>query len=167
MTDNSSADGVSGTVDRDAVISGQRRDEYERTLSRMKQEHHTDCLFNRPTSVIPDLPVRFDETGALHGDFTATELQQGYTGRMHGGVVAALADASMAQCLMGHGICGYTTHLSVKYRKPVMLHTPTKLIARITGTALGGSLYEMKCEFYQHRMLVAGASGRFYRDGNV
>jgi acyl-coenzyme A thioesterase PaaI-like protein len=139
---------------------------YERTLFRMKRTHHTGCLFNRPTSAIPELPVRFDDDGILHGEFIATELQQGYDGRLHGGVIAALSDASMAQCLMGHGICGYTVDLSVKYRKPVRLHMPTSLAARIMGTALRGSLYEMKCEFFQHRLLVAGATGRFYRETN-
>ena len=143
------------------------RGTYEQTLRRMKAAHHSGCLFSRPTSVIPDIAVRFDDAGTLQGCFTPTEEQQGYNGRMHGGVIAALADAAMAQCLMGHGIDGYTIDLSVKYRKPVMLHTPTQIISLITGTALGGMLYEMKCDFFQQRMLVAGATGRFYRDKAV
>jgi acyl-coenzyme A thioesterase PaaI-like protein len=130
----------------------------------MKTAHHAGCVFNRQSSVLPDVPVYFDDAGALHGAFTATESQQGYNGRMHGGMVAALIDASMAQCLMGHGISGYTVNLSVKYRQPVTLHQTTQIITRITGTAIGGSVYEMKCDLFQGRNRVAGATGRFFRE---
>ncbi|MBN1758047.1 MAG: PaaI family thioesterase [Chitinispirillaceae bacterium] len=150
-------------VEKRSAGPSRDRAKYDRMLLQMKRTHHIGCLFNRSTSVIPDIPVRFDDTGTLHSEFTATEEQQGYDGRMHGGVVAALIDASMAQCLMGHGVCGYTVDLTVKYRQPVMLHKPTRIAVRITGTALGDCIYEMKCELHQGRVLVAGANGRFYR----
>ena len=152
---------------QDAARTVHPGDRYERMLRRMKADHHTGCVFNRQSSVLPDVPVHFDDAGALHGEFTATELQQGYNGRMHGGVVAALIDASMAQCLMGHGVSGYTVSLTVKYRRPVALHRPTRISTRITGTAIGGSVYEMKCDLYQGRIRVAGATGRFYRERNA
>ena len=154
--------GGSDIAEGGAVGTLKRRDGYERMLGELKKQHHEACVFNRQTSVIPDLPVWFDRAGVLHGTFTATELQQGYRGRMHGGVAAAIIDAAMAQCLMGHGICGYTVELSVKYRKPVLLHMPSRVRAWITGTSIG-CLYEMKCEIHQGHTRVVGASGRFYR----
>jgi acyl-coenzyme A thioesterase PaaI-like protein len=40
---------------------------------------------------------------------------------VHGGVLAAIIDSSMAQCLMGHEVVAYTAELSIKYRKPVLI----------------------------------------------
>jgi acyl-coenzyme A thioesterase PaaI-like protein len=89
-------------------------------------------------------------------------MHQGYDGMAHGGILSAIIDASMAQCLMGHGVVGYTTDLSIKYRKPVLIDKPVALTTSITDIGIG-CLYCLKSEIIQGRNLVAQATGRFYK----
>ena len=135
---------------------------YEENLRRLRTVHHSRCLFNRHPSILPGLRFEFDDAGALRGEFICEGCQQGYDEMAHGGVLAAIVDASMAQCLMGHGIVGYTADLSVKYRKPVMIHTMTTFETSITAVNYG-LLYQMKCTMAQDHGCVVEATGRFFK----
>jgi acyl-CoA thioesterase FadM len=68
----------------------------------------------------------------------------------------------MAQCLMGHGIAAYTTDLSVKYRKPVLIDTPVTLTTKIECVKCN-VLYSIKCEMVQKYNIVVQGTGRFYK----
>ncbi|MBN1575212.1 MAG: PaaI family thioesterase [Chitinispirillaceae bacterium] len=135
---------------------------YENNLARLKQKHHSRCLFNRESSWIPDILVSFDDKGVLHGEFIFTEEHQGYEDRVHGGLIAGIIDASMAQCLMGHGAVGYTADLTVKYRHPMIIRNAATFVTRIISVNIG-ILYTLECEIVQSRKLVAEATGRFYK----
>jgi len=135
---------------------------YEQNLKRLRDVHHSQCLFNRQPPFAHGLHFWFDDSGILHGKFNCNENHQGYDEMVHGGVIASIVDASMAQCLMGHGIVGFTTDLSVKYRKPVMINTHTILTTKIEQVNCE-VLYSMKCEMYQNRILVVEGTGRFYK----
>jgi hypothetical protein len=56
---------------------------------------------------------------------------QSYNGIIHGGVLSALIDSAMTQCLFGHGIVGYTVRLNIKYIKPVNINNNFKIIVNI------------------------------------
>jgi acyl-coenzyme A thioesterase PaaI-like protein len=136
---------------------------FERNLSRLKSLHHSQCLFNRRNqSIVRGLRFSFDDAGTLHGKFTCNRLHQGYDGMVHGGVIAAIIDSSMAQCLMGHGVAGYTADLSIKYRKPMLLHKPALLETRIM-TVKVGRLFTMRCEIVQENRVTVEAEGRFFK----
>lgn len=135
---------------------------YEENLKRLRVIHHSKCLFNRQSSIVPGLQFCFDNTGKLLGEFSCDRDNQGYDGMVHGGVIAAVIDSSMAQCLMGHGVVAYTANLSVKYRKPVRIDTKTTLTTSIT-TVNCGLLYSMNCEIIQNRNIVVQAKGSFFK----
>lgn len=135
---------------------------YEQTLAELKSRHHSECLFNRQPSIIPGLKFWFDDAGTFHGSFNCNAYQQGYDTMVHGGVIAAIIDASMAQCLMGHGVVGYTANLSVKYRKPVTIRTATKLQTSIVAVNCS-VLYSMSCKITQNDVCVVKADGRFFK----
>jgi hypothetical protein len=139
-----------------------RREDYERNLTIYREAYHSQCLFNREPSLVPEHRFWFDDTGALLGEFTCDGVFQGHNTMIHGGIIAAIIDSSMAQCLMGHGIVGYTTNLSIKYRKPVYIEKLTALKTTVTDISIG-CLYMMKCEIVQRRSLVVQATGRFYK----
>jgi acyl-coenzyme A thioesterase PaaI-like protein len=136
--------------------------EYQESLNSLKGHYHSQCIFNRRLPLVPDIRFSFDDGGGLHGVFTGNGLHQGYEGRLHGGVLAALVDASMAQCLMGHGITGYTTDLAIRYRNPVEIDRPTTITTRITEVNVG-MLYSLKCEIIQGKKVAVEATGRFCR----
>lgn len=135
---------------------------FEKNLKQLKEQHHSSCMFNNPKPLVPDLNFTFHNSGKLSGRFTCDNRHQGYDNMVHGGVIAAIIDASMAQCLMGHGVVGYTTDLSIKYRKPVIIGLESQL-ETIIETINIGSLFTMKCEITQNKKRVVHAKGRFFK----
>jgi hypothetical protein len=137
------------------------RADYELNLQTLKALHHSRCLFNLNPPV-PDLLFRFNDQGLLLGEFTCNGYHQGYDNMVHGGVISSIVDASMVQCLMGHGIVGYTADFSIKYHKPVMIGRKATLETSVVAVNLG-LLYTMRCEIVQDHKLVVQATGRFFK----
>ena len=82
--------------------------------------------------------VRFyeQEDGSLLARFTGADHHQGYPGRMHGGVIAAIMDETMGRAIMiahGEAIWGVTGELSLRFRKPVPLGVELTAIGRIVS----------------------------------
>ena len=134
---------------------------YQMQLEHLKSIHHSQCVFNRKPPVA-SLIFKFVEGGVLSGEFTCTEEHQGYDAMVHGGILSAIADASMAQCLMGHGVVGYTTDLSIKYRKPVLINLPTRVETVIEETSIR-KLFQLRCIMTQSKCRAVEATGRFFK----
>jgi uncharacterized protein (TIGR00369 family) len=113
-------------------------------------------------SPIPKLSLCFDSQGAIEGVFACDKRQQGYDGMVHGGVIAAVIDASMAQCLMGRGIACVTTKLSITYRKPIAIERNARIRTWVTGVNVG-VLYAVQCEITQDASRAVHAEGTFYK----
>jgi acyl-coenzyme A thioesterase PaaI-like protein len=71
------------------------------------------------------------EDGAVFGNFFADPKYEGYSGIIHGGIVATLMDSAMTHCLLMKGIPALTGRLSIKYSIPIRTGTVVKLEARI------------------------------------
>ncbi|MFP4242810.1 MAG: PaaI family thioesterase [Chitinispirillaceae bacterium] len=140
--------------------AGSGRNQFENTLALQKKIHHSRCLFNRE-SLLSGLNFRFSESGTLKGEFECGGEYQGYDGMVHGGVIAAIIDASMAQCLMGHGIVAYTADLSVRYRRPVMVDSPAVVRTSLSHSR-SGIIYKMESMIRQQSTPVVSAKGTFY-----
>jgi hypothetical protein len=63
---------------------------------------------------------------------------------------------------MGHGIAGYTTGLSIKYRKPVLIRRKASLETSFKKVKMD-LLYLMQCNLFQDAKLVVSATGRFFK----
>jgi acyl-coenzyme A thioesterase PaaI-like protein len=111
---------------------------------------------------VDNLRVLFSEDGTLLGSFVCSTEHQSYNGIVHGGIIVAIIDASMAQCCMGHGIVAYTTNLSIRYRDPVRIGIPTSLETRIVSEARG-VLFSLEYHIMQEGRLHVEAKGRFFR----
>jgi uncharacterized protein (TIGR00369 family) len=132
---------------------------YERNHLTLKERHHARCLFNCNPPV-PGLAFSFDDEGHLHGEFVCNGYHQGYDGIVHGGVLAAIIDASMAQCLMGHGVVAYTTDMSVRYRRPIAIRRTAHLETSLREVNVG-RLYSMRCEIVQDTRRAVQAKAKF------
>jgi acyl-coenzyme A thioesterase PaaI-like protein len=135
--------------------------EYERNLRLAQAQHHSKCLFTRNPPV-RELDFRFTDSGQLRGTFTCTDEHQGYDSIAHGGIIAAVIDSAMAQCLMGHGVVGYTADLTIRYRTPVRINEEAQLKTFVEGSAVD-TLYKMRCEIRQSQHLAVEANARFFR----
>jgi acyl-coenzyme A thioesterase PaaI-like protein len=148
-------------MDSDIIECVRGSNWYEQNLLRLKQQYHSRCLFNKRL-LIDNLSFRFRDDGKIIGSFSGGNNHEGYDGIAHGGIIAAIIDASMAQCLMGHGITGYTGELTVRYRGPVRLNTATSII---TGLVDGryNKLYSMESTVMQDDKTCATAKATFFK----
>jgi uncharacterized protein (TIGR00369 family) len=75
------------------------------------------------------------ENGELLALFTPRQEHQGYPGRLHGGLAAAILDETIGRAITircSSDIWGVTIDFSVRYRKPVPLDEEIRVIGRIT-----------------------------------
>lgn len=74
------------------------------------------------------------ENGEVAAIFKPREEHQGYPGRLHGGVAAAILDETIGRAIMtkDENIWGVTVELNLKYKKPVPLNEELKAVGRIT-----------------------------------
>lgn len=73
------------------------------------------------------------EDGTVFGNFFADPKFEGYSGIIHGGIIATLLDSAMTHCLLMKDIPALTGRLSIKYSTPIRTGTVVKLEARIVG----------------------------------
>lgn len=140
-----------------------KTDNYKQRCSLLKKKYHNKCIFDELRSIIgKDLQVRFDNKGLLVADFFCHERYQGFDGIMHGGVLSALLDAAMVQCLMGHGVVAYTTRMNIRYHKPVKLKQNVTIRCEIKEVYFN-KLYKLRAEMSQKRRYNVIAHANFYR----
>ncbi len=72
-----------------------------------------------------------NEDGAVFGNFFADPKYEGYSGIIHGGIIATLLDSAMTHCLLMKDIPALTGRLSIKYSIPIRTGTVVKVEARI------------------------------------
>jgi acyl-coenzyme A thioesterase PaaI-like protein len=85
----------------------------------------------------PDVRVIFDgQTALARFDRGLGQLWAGPPGFLHGGMSALLLDVVCSSLLQYRGIAAVTATLDVQYRRPIRLHTPIRIRARI-GSVTG------------------------------
>jgi uncharacterized protein (TIGR00369 family) len=97
------------------------------------------------------LGMKFYEVapGEVQAEYTVPEHFQGYPGVVHGGVIAAMLDEVTGRAFM-HGEPPrfmYTAKLSVRYRKPVPVGEPLRLVGRAGRD--NGRIAEASGEIYR------------------
>ena len=90
------------------------------------------------------LKARFFEIEGkeLVGIFSPADEHQGYPGRLHGGISSTILDETIGRAvLIDHKDSWWVTaELTVRFRKPVPIDGPIKVLGRITGSR--GRIYE-------------------------
>jgi len=68
------------------------------------------------------------------GRFLPADQHQGYPGRVHGGVVAAMLDETLGRAVWGDASTwGVTAELTIRYKAPVPLGQMLTVVGRITS----------------------------------
>ena len=121
---------------------------------------HPRCVVCRSTN-----PMGLGQEFALQPDgsgestFAGSEMFEGYSGRLHGGVAAALLDGAMTNCLFAHGVQALTAELTVRYREPVAVRGKITTSARLAESH--GRLHLLRAELRQDGRVKATALGKF------
>jgi uncharacterized protein (TIGR00369 family) len=121
---------------------------------------HPACIVCRPRAV-GGLGLEFhpQADGSVEAEFPGGDAYQGYTGILHGGVIAMLLDAAMTNCLFAQDRRGVTADLAVRFRHPVASAQPVRLRAWVERSV--PPLYLLRAELWQADQLRATATGKF------
>lgn len=109
-----------------------------------------------------DLQVTPLPDGSVRAECACAEVFEGYPGTLHGGMVCALMDGAMANCLFHAGLVARTASISVRFRQAVGTGRPVTIVARVTRSR--GRLHELTAELSQDGEVRAEASAKFLED---
>jgi uncharacterized protein (TIGR00369 family) len=98
------------------------------------------------------------QDGRIEAAFACETAFKGYDDRLHGGVIAMVLDAAMTHCLFARGLAGVTAELVVRFRHPVEVGTPARVLAWVEKQTR--RLHVIRSEIVQDGMVKASAIGK-------
>ncbi|MGB3211485.1 MAG: PaaI family thioesterase [Desulforhopalus sp.] len=132
----------------------------EQTDSTTPHTSHQFCLMcGRDNPLSFGLKFIKNDGGAVSATFTGNSNLQGYTGVMHGGVLSALLDTAMAQCLLHQDIEAVTGELNVRYLEQVDCDDTLDIKAWIDSSL--PPLYHLKSQIRIGDKIVCKGKARF------
>lgn len=93
-------------------------------------EEHRCFVCGRNNRIGLHLTFRL-EADATHAEFLPQPDHQGYDGVVHGGILAAVLDDAMANCLWLRGVAAVTAKMELRYREPVSVGTRLLIYGRL------------------------------------
>ena len=99
--------------------------------------------------------------GSVSASFLGHSALEGYPGLLHGGVIAALLDGAMTNCLFAQGIRGLTVELKVRYHAGVVAAEESLLRAWVEDDSQG--LFRLRAKLTQGGTVKASATGKFMK----
>lgn len=95
-------------------------------------------------------------------DYEPADFQQGYPGRLHGGVVATMIDEAMGWAVYHAAKWAATARLTVRFRKPVPLDRPLRVESWVEHDR--DRLIELRAEVRDRAgVLLAEGEGSFMK----
>jgi acyl-coenzyme A thioesterase PaaI-like protein len=92
-------------------------------------------VYGPGSPVAPMLVPGVDDAGRAVGRVTVGRVHEGFPGLVHGGVLATLFDVVLVHAVIqGTGRAGMTGTLTIRYRGPVPLGVPLRLVAEATAS---------------------------------
>lgn len=129
-------------------------------MTDLREQHHPDCVVCSPMCAHGlQLRLALDNEGVAVGAFDCDTRYEGYPGFLHGGVIAALLDGAMTNCLFLHGHVAVTAELDVRFRHPVQTNTPLQVRAWITDDYQ--PVYRLQAQVVQDGAVKAIARAAF------
>ena len=130
------------------------------TLREIQAQAHAHCVVcGTANGRGLRLVFHLSKDGSVQATFDCEKAYEGYTDVLHGGVVSALLDGAMTNCLFSHGHPGVTAELTVRFRHPVC--TDTAATVRAWVERCSRPLHVLKAELVQDGQLKATARGKF------
>jgi uncharacterized protein (TIGR00369 family) len=132
----------------------------DEAMAKLQTQLHSQCVLcgaDHPQGL--QLAFRTHADGHVEAEFPCDRLYQGYPGYLHGGIIAALLDSAMTNCLFAHGRVALTGELNVRFLKPVIVSRPAVVSARLAESF--APLFKMKGEVHQNGEIMARATAKF------
>ena len=132
----------------------------ESALTALRTGTHPFCLVcshSNPMGL--GVTYTLQEDGSVCASFLPHAALEGFPGLLHGGIIAALLDGAMLQCVFAHGYVGMTAELTVRYRKPVLVGGETLIRGWLIRATV--PLFHLQAELTQGGCVKALATGKF------
>ena len=113
------------------------------------------------TVFVAEMTDACDGHGSVRSSFLSYRAQEGYSGLLHGGVIAAIIDGAMTNCFFARGIHRLTAKWKVRYHASVAASEEVFLQAWLEDDAHG--LFQSRAELKQDGAVKASASGKFMK----
>jgi len=127
-----------------------------------KQTFHRNCLLcseDNPRSM--RLKFNSDGENRVVGKFSGKPSLQGYDGILHGGVIMALLDSAMTNCIFKKDTQALTASMSVKFVKSIPADATIFISAEIEKS--NSSLFIVKSKIELNYELMASAEAKFLK----
>ena len=126
----------------------------------LQSAEHAGCLVcgaGNPAGL--QLRFRTADDGRITAPFSGNPGLEGYPGLLHGGIICALVDGAMTNCLFARGVTAVTAELTVRYLEGVRATHPVEVSAWCLRAR--GHLYVLQAEIRQDSRVVVRAAGKF------
>ena len=132
----------------------------QRKMKLLRDAHHARCVVcGDGNKAGLKLSFQVSSNGSVEGKVPCRRLFQGYDGLLHGGVISAILDSAMTNCLFAHDIVAVTGELTVRFMHPVVL--TREAVVRACIKEAMPPLYCMEAQLTQNGRAVARASAKF------
>ena len=129
-------------------------------LTEIRQQLHPNCVVCSSGNTLGlQLDFKRSDDGAMVGHFYCDKTLEGYSGLLHGGVISAVLDGAMTNCLFAAGHRAVTADFRVRFRHPVVTGQMATVRARISQSR--PPVHELKAEIIQNGQIKATATGKF------
>ncbi len=129
-------------------------------LNKMQSLVHAKCVVCGSSNARGlGLDFMLLKDGVVEADFYCDKDYEGYDNVLHGGVVSALLDGAMTNCMFANGCAAVTAELKVRFRHPVKIGQVATVRAWIERTS--PPLYVVKAEVLQNHEVKATATAKF------
>ena len=98
---------------------------------------------------------------SIQARFTPADIHQGYEGIVHGGILSALLDESMAKLAFSLGIPAVTAEMTVKFKSPAAPGEELSVSGRLTHETR--RLIEAEAVIKKGLVVIAEAKGKLLR----
>lgn len=121
---------------------------------------HANCVVCS-TANAHGMGVKFltQADGSVKANFDCSEIYQGYSNVLHGGIISALLDGAMANCMLSKGIHAVTAELNIKFIYSVRCNEPVEIEAWLTRNT--SRLYLLESKITQADEIMATAKAKF------
>ncbi len=99
------------------------------------------------------------DDGGVKARFRPHKWLQGYDGILHGGVISALLDAAMTNCLFRNGVKAFTADLRVRFVELVSCSSALDLRAWVVRAR--PPFYRLRADLRSRNRIVAWAEAKF------
>ena len=136
------------------------RRQTDETYRRLRQQNHPSCVVCGD-GVRHGLAMDFRtlRDGLVEATFACERAFEGYPEILHGGIICALLDGAMTNCLFASGFVAVTGDLRVRFRQPVAACGWAEVRAWIESSPR--PLHKLSAEISQDGRIKAMATAKF------